>query len=325
MRQSIALAVLLLFGGAPSAVADPLRQDADWLKTIAFAAHQTDYSGIFIYQAGANGRVEASRITHISDEKGEHEKLESLNGARREIIRHNDQVWLYLGERKARVERRQCERSFPALLPEQISTLQENYTIRQAEEDRVAGFHAHTLVLQPKDNLRYAHKMWAHNETGLLLKAVVTDERGQVIEQYAFTQLTLGEKIDRKWLSENPVQAESKRHPLTALPKAGAVVAHSNWQIDAMPTGFKKILEMQRTLRNKKNPVTHMVYSDGLAGVSIFIEALAGDAMPNIGLTSQGAVQVYNKILGDKLVTVVGEVPPRTVMQIAESIRYAGQ
>ncbi|MFM2397408.1 MAG: hypothetical protein RLZZ144_658 [Pseudomonadota bacterium] len=322
---SFSLLVLLSFMAADVTLADPLRQDADWLKMIAFAAHETNYSGVFIYQAGANKKVEASRITHILDANGEHEHLESLDGIHREVVRHNDQVWLYLGDRKVRMEKRQYERRFPALLPEQIVALQENYVIKQGEEDRVAGFHVHTMVLQPKDNLRYSRKLWLHSESGLLLKAVVTDERGQVIEQYAFTQLTIGgENIDRQWLVAGKAGLE-EHAPVAVLPKAGVDGLSGAWQIDAMPVGFKKILEMRRVLRSKNSPVMHLVYSDGLAGVSIFIEeSLAGQNVTT-GLNSNGSLQVYSRIAGDKLITVVGEVPPHAVIQIAESIRFAGQ
>ena len=72
-------------------------------------------------------------------------------------------------------------------------------------------------------------------------------------------------------------------------------------------------------------PVTHLVYSDGLAGISIFIEELGDRVDVNSGLSNQGSIQIYSRVSGDKLITVVGEVPPRTVIQVAESVRYAGQ
>ena len=105
---------------------------------MVFAAHRTDYSGTFIYQSG--NYVETSRITHLSDGENEHERLEGLDGERSEIIRKNNQVWCYLGDRKVMVAKREGARTFPALLPEQLSLLQENYLIRHGEEDRVAGF-----------------------------------------------------------------------------------------------------------------------------------------------------------------------------------------
>ncbi|TAJ76520.1 MAG: siderophore-interacting protein [Gallionellaceae bacterium] len=325
-RSVRVLSFLILLICGQSALADPPRRDdAGWLETMAFAAHQTDYSGTFVYQDGMGGHVAVSRITHISDADGEHERLEGLNGARREIVSSNNRVWLFLGDRKVRIERRQGGRTFPALLPEQISILKENYLIKQAEEDRVAGFHVHAVVFQPKDNLRYTHKMWAHNESGLLLKAVVLDERARIIEQYAFTQLTLGGSVDRSWIEpEKSAQSVSKKSGIAPPVKSDTEFKMTDWQIDALPVGFKKIMEVCRPMRDKTKPVTHLVFSDGLAGISVFIEDVGGREDVNSGLSSQGAVQVYSRVSGDKLITVVGEVPPRTVIQVAESVRYAG-
>lgn len=313
--------------GVASAWADPLQgNEAEWLKTMVFAAHQTDYSGVFVYQSG--GRVEMSRITHVSDENGEHERLESMGGAKRELIRNNDQVWLYTDGRKVKVEKRQIKRAFPALLPEQISTLKENYLIKREEEGEVAGYHVHTVTFQPKDNLRYSRKMWAHYDSGLLLKAAVMDDRDYIIEQYAFMELSIGGNIDRKWISQAKSSPSdiSRQVQTSQLTNSELLLTEaSGWQVDELPFGFKKILEMRRSFHENREPVIHMVFSDGLAGISVFVEKLNESAHRHSGLAGQGAVHVYNRIIGDSLVTVVGEVPARTVIQVADSVRYAGQ
>jgi sigma-E factor negative regulatory protein RseB len=327
MKQTSFLFCMLVQLGFAPAWADPLQgNEAEWLKTMVFAAHQTDYSGVFVYQAG--GRVEMSRITHVSDDNGEHERLESMGGARRELIRNNDQVWLFSQGRKVKVEKRQLKRAFPALLPEQISTLKENYLIRREEDGEVAGYHVHAVTFQPKDNLRYSRKMWAHYDSGLLLKAAVMDDRGYIIEQYAFMELSIGGNIDRKWISL------AKSAPLDATQQAQAsnlnkadlqLTDSSGWQVDELPLGFKKILEMRRSFHESHEPVIHMVFSDGLAGISVFVEKQDESTQRHSGLAGQGAVHVYSRVIGDSLVTVVGEVPARTVIQIADSVRYAGQ
>lgn len=327
MKQTGCLLFVLVQLGVAPAWADPLQgNEADWLKTMVYAAHQTDYSGVFVYQSG--GRVEMSRITHVSDESGEHERLESLGGARREIIRNNDQIWQIAEGRKIKAEKRQLKRAFPALLPEQLSILKENYLIRREEEGEVAGYHVHTVTFQPKDNLRYSRKMWAHYDSGLLLKAAVMDDRGYIIEQYAFMELNIGGNIDRKWISRvksapldttQQIQASQLTIADTALAEA------SGWQVDELPLGFKKILEMRRTFHESSEPVIHMVFSDGLAGISVFVAKLDESAHRHSGLAGQGAVHVYSRVIGDSLVTVVGEVPARTVIQVADSVRDAGQ
>jgi sigma-E factor negative regulatory protein RseB len=297
----------------------------DCPQIIAFATHQTDYSGTFIYQHG--GHMETARITHISDQSGEHEKLENLDGPRREFIRNNKEIWWYLGDHKAvQMERPNSGKRFPALLLDQLSALNENYLIQTAEQARIAGFDTQAIVFQPKDTLRYSHKMWAHKSSGLLLKAVVLDGRKQIVEQYTFIQLEIGGDIEPTQLMPRQSSAFLEQPSYSVTPsEASAQADMGDWKVVAVPTGFKKIMEMRRPLHGNKTAVIHFVFSDGLAGISVFIETLGNNFDKKIGLSSRGAIHVYRKIKDDYLVTVVGEVPPRTVMQIADSVRYKGQ
>lgn len=296
--------------------------ELNWLKTITFAVHQAEYSGIFVYQNGS--RVETSRITHVVDRDGEHGRLEAMDGARREIIRSNGEVWCYLGDRKMRLEERRAGGSFPALLPEQMALLNENYQIRRVEDDRVAGFPTHAMEFQPRDSLRYTHKMWAHSDSGLLLKAQVLDDRGRAIEQYAFIQLSIGGNVDRSWLAveSSPGQPMIKSNAGYA-PHAELPEYSSGWQVDMLPAGFKKVAEIQRPMHGRNGQVTQIVFSDGLAGISVFIEK-AEDDESRVRLSGQGLIQIYSRQVDDHLVTVVGEVPPRTVIQVGDSVRFAG-
>lgn len=309
-----------------SASADPLWQDdLNWLKTMVVAARQTDYSGIFVYQY--NDHVETFHISHVIDSEGEYSRLNGLDGARREIIRKNDQVWCYVGDNKAKKLGRGGGRKFPAVLPEQFSMLNENYHIKQTEEGRIAGYHAHAVLFKPKDNLRYGHRMWAHSDSGLLLKAEVLDEKNHIVEQNTFITLTVGNNVDRSWLNANKLDAASLEHSVhqEELPKAESLNNASRWHVGLLPPGFKKITEMRRPLHDNNGPATHLVFSDGLASISVFIEQQSGVQENHLGLSSRGAIQVYRKVNGKYLLTVVGEAPPRTVMQIADSVRHIGQ
>jgi sigma-E factor negative regulatory protein RseB len=104
----------------------------------------------------------------------------------------------------------------------------------------------------------------------------------------------------------------------------GAQPVISGWKVDGLPDGFQKIAEVRRLLPGKDAPVIQMVFSDGLAGISVFIEKSDGDEDDVAGLSSKGLIQIYSKLVDGHLVTVVGEVPPRTVIQVADSVRYGG-
>lgn len=326
MKAIFALTVLLYFTAIP-AFADIGRQvDLDWPQIIAFATHQTNYSGTFVYQR--DGHMESARITHISDQSGEHEKLESMDGPHRAFIRNNDEVLRYSGDKETvQVEKQYGSKSFPALQPELLSALNENYLIHTAEQARISGFDTQAIVFQPKDTLRYTHKMWAHMYSGLLLKAAVLDERKEIVEQYTFIQLNIGgSEIKRTQMM--PVQStaslEQQSH-FAAPSETSEQAATSEWKVATVPTGFMKIMAKRRPLHGKKTDVIHFVFSDGLADISVFIETLGNNFDKKLGLSSRGAIHVYSKIKDNYLVTVVGEVPPLTVMQVADSVRHNGR
>ena len=148
MRRAAGVVVGLLL--VSSALADNLSQsDAlGWLQRIAGAARQLSYAGTFVYQQG--DKVETSRIVHVVDGSNEIERLESLDGPRREVVRNNDIVFSYQADTKTvRVDRRRVGRSFPQILPDQLTAVTDHYHIRKGEIERVAEHDAQALVLEP--------------------------------------------------------------------------------------------------------------------------------------------------------------------------------
>ena len=293
----------------------------DLLKSIAFAGHQTDYSGVFVYQYG--NHVETSRISHIVDANGEYEKLEGLDGPKREIIRHRGQVWCYRQNQMVQVESHQGKGKFPMLLPDQLSALSENYRVKEVGAGRVAGHETKVLLFQPKDKLRYTRKVWVDTGTGLLLKSAVLNDKNQIVEQYAFTELKVGKDADRSWVASDEVKNLPGLGQMSQ-DKAEQTVS-SGWVVDALPDGFKKKTELVRPMHGNHAPVTQLVFSDGLSAISVFVEPVSADENEKEGLSSRGAVNLYSKIVDGHVYHVVGEVPPITVIQVLNSIRYNGK
>jgi sigma-E factor negative regulatory protein RseB len=318
-RQALLLPALLALGLAGAIRAAPLQQDEALalLQKIADAARNLNYAGTFVYQHGDT--VETSRIVHFVDGANEYEKLETLDGPRREVIRNNDEVLCYYPDAKiVRSDKRVARRSFPALLPEQLSSLTEYYEIRKGDTERIGGFDSQALVLVPKDDLRYGHKFWADTASGLLLKARMISERHNVVEQFSFTQLTIG-GVTREMVQPS-FSIRSPEWRLDRFANNNISEVESGWTVKNSPPGFRKVLEMRRTKQGNSVLVTHMVYSDGLAAVSVFIEPVATRHRISEGLSRQGAINIYTRTLNDQVVTVLGEAPATTVMQIANSI-----
>ena len=295
-----------------------------WLQKIASAARELNYSGTFVYQYG--NHVETSRIVHAVDGSGEQEKLEILDGLPREIIRSNDEVRCYLPESKTVIVEKRTHRtkSFPALLPEQLNNLSESYLIKMGGHERIAGFDCQALILEPRDGLRYGHKFWAEMNSGLLLKASMLDEKNEVVEQFAFTQLFIGGPIDKEMLKPR-FSAKTPEWRYDRAAQAEPVSTSSGWAIRLPLAGFKKIMETRRVISGKPAPISHIVYSDGLVAVSVFIEPLGAKTKPMNGLQKRGALNVYTKPVADFQITVLGETPPITVMEIGNSVYYSGK
>ena len=288
-----------------------------WLERAATAARTLNYVGTIVYQHG--GKVEVSRLAHFAEGGQELEKLVSLDGSGREVIRSQGEVRCYYPDAKlVRVEPRTIRNVFPSLSPEQREALAKYYDFRKAGVSRVAGREAQSYVFEPKDGQRYGHRFWADVETGLLLKALLVSEHNNIVDQFAFSEITVGPKIDRELVK--PTWPAAPPDWQVKEGSAGEMTPHdTGWTVTRMPPGFSKIMEGYRSLRGKREPVAHLVFSDGLVAVSVFIEPLASSPAQG-GTLQQGAVNVYSMKVDDQMVTVLGEVPGVTVRQIAMSV-----
>ena len=306
---------------AQPALAQPAAASDDaaaWLNRAAQAARSLNYTGTIVFQHG--GRVETSRLVHLNDNGAEHEKLVNLDGPAREVIRSHGEVRCYYPDAKiVRVEPRTFRNVFPSLSPQQQQALAQFYEFRKAETGRVAGLEAQAYVFEPRDGMRYGHKFWADRETGLLLKARLINEKQEVVEQFAFTDIAIGVKIDRD--AVKPTWPGTPPDWQLRQGSAGDPVPHdTGWLVAKLPPGFVKIMEGFRTLRGKKEPVAHLVFSDGLVAVSVFVEPIVAVPGQAAGAMRQGGLNVYTLKLDDHFVTALGEAPSVTVRQIAQSV-----
>jgi sigma-E factor negative regulatory protein RseB len=293
-----------------------------WLRRMQSAAQKLNYSGTFIYQQGSEMRT--SRITHYVDEHGELEKLELLDGKPKEYFRNNEEIVCYLPETKTRlVERRVTQDVFPAILGAGADKLVEHYKVRAGDPARIAGFEAQAIVLDPKDELRYGYRLWADKASGLLLRAQTIDDAGAVVEQISFTQLAIG-AVDRKQLKPGFADARDWRVEKAVMSPADL----SSWSVTRMPPGFRKIREVRRVVSDMsaangvpaQREISQIVYSDGLAAISIFIEP--GTQSRTEGWLKQGAMTIIGKRYGNFWLTIVGEVPSNAIRQVADSIEF---
>ncbi len=318
LLQPVRVLPFLLPVSAAIAQTDPVA--LQWLKRIHTATQTLSYSGTFVYHQGQ--QVETTRITHVVEPTGPRERLEALDGGPREILPTRDQTVCYLpASMTVKIEKQQGQPAFPAILSDQIKELSDNYGITRGEVERVGGYNCQTIRLEPKDSMRYGHQLWADVNSGMLLKAKTFNEKHEVVEQFAFTQLQIGGAIARDSLKPKFSRA-SRTWRVEDSGATSANLAEAGWSLRVKPPGFRTVTELVRKLGGNSG-VGHMVLSDGLAAVSVFIEpASVRPVSSQTGLMRQGATNVYVRSVGNHWVTVVGEAPAESVKYIADAVEY---
>ena len=287
------------------------------LAQLARAAQQLSYSGIFVFQH--DGQMEASRVIHGFDNGQERTKIDTLDGPPREIIRANEELRCYFPEAHSiRLERGPGRRFFPALIAPPFQNYRDNYDISIVGVDRVAGHDCQVIALRPRDNLRFAHQFCADLPSNLLLKEVTLGPHGEPIQMSVFTEITIGAHADPAQFK--PAYTDTSDWRVDNVPITGPQKEASGWSVANVPPGFHKIIEVRRPIPGHTEGMTHLVYSDGLASISVFIEPADGPPRPMRIESLRSSLSYFSARTADQQITVVGEVPLASVTQMGQSV-----
>ncbi len=305
------------------------RTDVQWIQAVRQAAQRVNYQGTVVYQS--SGEMRSSRITHLFDGTYSHERIQTLDGKPREFIRRrsnaSDQVQCFIPEtRRIVVEQRNVEESFPGLASASPEEILERYTLKLGDIERVAGIECQMLMLEPKDNARYGYRLWVDRVSGLLLRAQTLNEQREVIEQIAFTDIRIGEKIDRaklrpSWSTEGwSVERSDYRK---------ADLSQHGWLVPAPPAfGRRARLRAVSEAPTRCRPC----FRTGLRPCPFLSSRMHCYRRLAQGRKCRPAMRCrfmdpplrFRGGVGDSLVTVVGEVPPSTVRSVAGSVEFRG-
>jgi sigma-E factor negative regulatory protein RseB len=290
-----------------------------WLDRIRHAAKQRNYQGTMVFTASEV--VSSSRVAHYCVGDDIYERVEALDGRQRNIYRHNDVVHtVWPASKVATVER--VDSAAESLgMPELEARLQEQYDVRMLGTDRLAGRQAHVLMLQPRDTARFAQRLWADADTGLMLRADVLNVQGAVLESSAFSYIEIGGRSMHASVMAPARMLEGYR--VVDLQAEPTRLEVEGWSLKALPPGFRVVGCTRRAIGDPAAVAgaatpraLQVLLSDGLARVSIFIEPHDPDRPRQALLTQMGATHTLMKQRFERWwVTVMGDVPPATLKQ----------
>ncbi|WP_165664085.1 MucB/RseB C-terminal domain-containing protein [Metapseudomonas otitidis] len=306
-----ALPLFVLLGGwlvQAAHAAEP----QDWLKRIA-QAEQQNFQGTFVYER--SGSFSTHQIWHRVDASQVRERLQQLDGPAQEVVRVDGRTQCVSGA----LADQMGGQVWPArdLDAAQIA---KSYEIRVVGESRVAGRAAVVLSLVPRDQHRYGFELHLDRETGLPLKSLMLNDKGGLLERFQFTQFETVRPEDAELQPGVDCQAVS----FSEAPMGQASAWHSDW----LPPGFSLSSSTQRRSPASSDTVVCLLFGDGLARFSVFLEPLHGARVEDIVPYELGPTVAVSRRLstadGDVMVTVVGEIPVGTAERVALSMRSAG-
>jgi sigma-E factor negative regulatory protein RseB len=332
LRSSQRLASLALAWAVAGAAAaeEPPRKVAveftptQWLERMDHALTTRNYDGTFSHWQG--GRVEMLRIIHRVQDGTVSERLASLDGSGRELIRTGASLACYLPDlRTVLVEQRPSEESlvgFPTVNDQTASF----YDIREVGHMRLNRRETHVITVSPKDEYRYGYRLWIDDSTAMPLKSQLASAHGQVIEQIVFASLTLSSRIaDSAFRPEISTEGfQWLRNDAAPQPQPGA--AELAWRAMSLPPGFHMTVRSAQVLPGSVGAVDHLVFSDGFASVSVFVERQAAPSgqPPVPESAAVGSSSAFSTVVDGHKITAVGEVPPATVRFIASQLKAQG-
>ena len=311
LKSLAALGIVLFANGALSAEAP-----ADWLDRMAAAVQKTNYTGTVIRTKG--GEAEALKVVHSVADGVISEKVTVQEGNGLEIIRNGNEVRCILPDNKSvLVETWNNQSTLFSTLPGSAVRFSNEYDLSLVREDRVAGRKAILLAIRPHDEFRFGHRLWLDRETAFPLKTELLDGAGNLLEQVKFADIDLESSILPETLLPS-VSLDGFAFRSGTTKRVDAVV-ETDWISDDLPAGFRIVSTKSERLTGTEIPVTHILYSDGLATVSVFIARVQSKKIAR--RSNVGGSNAYSLRSGDKQITVVGQVPAATVEKIASSMR----
>jgi sigma-E factor negative regulatory protein RseB len=309
----------------------PVRAEGDpqdWLVRMGHALGSLNYEGTLVQMHGNEASV--MHVVHRVDAGVSAERITAMDEVGREIIRRGDEVTcIFPDQRTVVVGRRSSNTNGTSPLqqqfPDDIRIDDDHYRFAIASGGRLVGRSTWLVTVKPMDQYRYGYQLWLDRDTAMPLKVQIHASDGSVVEQLLFSEISLPAQIPAAALNPSAsTEGFSWRRSDAGgsnAPAAQGRPASPVWRATSLPPGFRLHTARSRRVDGGDAPMEHLVYSDGLVNVSVFVESGVNATGQGEGVSRIGAANAYTEMTGTWLVTAVGEVPVRTVEMIARSLQ----
>ena len=286
------------------------------LEKSAKASQQLNYEGVFHSQSSSESN--STHVIHANIDNKEYCLLKMLDGAPNEVFCSGDMVYV-TSQDGLLIKKRKNQFLFPSVLPSDIKHLKKNYQLSFGEKKRVADRMAQHIELKAKDNLRFNYHIWIDDKNLLPLKLIVTNNKNQPIEQSTFTTIAFSEVIDKDIFEKN---INLSKVYVSKNKFIENYVSNKFWNLKDLPSGFKEVDLISRRVNGLNLLDYQIIFSDGLAYVSLFIRPITRGTEPKEGTVAIGPTNISARYQDGYQIMSVGMVPPETVNTFSGAIEF---
>jgi sigma-E factor negative regulatory protein RseB len=286
------------------------------LEKSAKASQQLNYEGVFHSQSSSESN--STHVIHANIDNKEYCLLKMLDGAPNEVFCSGDMVYV-TSQDGLLIKKRKNQFLFPSVLPSDIKHLKKNYQLSFGEKKRVADRMAQHIELKAKDNLRFNYHIWIDDKNLLPLKLIVTNNKNNTIEQSTFTTISFRKVIDKDIFEKN---INLSKIYVAKNKFVENYVSNKFWNLKELPSGFKEVDLISRRVNGLNLLDYQIIFSDGLAYVSLFIRPITRGTEPKEGTVAIGPTNISARYQDGYQIMSVGMVPPETVNTFSGALEF---
>lgn len=323
---------ILVFLVSTPAVSRVIETPGQYFNKMVETVSNINYKGILVFNNVAPGddNISAIEIVH-SNQNQKESRISSIDGGPISVYRKNDQIRELLGGK------RQIEKimnnpfeNFCAKTLDKRQLLQ-NYTFQFGPDSMIAGRDVKVVMLNPKNKQVFGHSFYIDKEHYMPLKMDFIPYKGSNINSYMFVNIEypkhfneedLKIKMDGKVVMPDQEEKLETRQTISKSErmKNKSEKYASSWKIEYLPQGFKIFDHQIKKFHKKNSSVEHFVFSDGIALISVYIEALPENQIFR-GRSIKGAMSAYGAVQSGHQIVVVGKIPIETLELVGNSVK----
>jgi negative regulator of sigma E activity len=257
-------------------------------------------------------------------------------------IKNQHGSWIYYPQQEKLVKREHAndaDENFSSWNEEKLKKIQDNYEVKHIKDTTIAGRPCSVYSFRPKEKGRLFREFWVDTQSGLPLRIDTYSPDGRLLNLASFEAIEFNPEFPQDFSKAHFMEQATKGAQQNVLDvilvpteKLQETLKSKVQFPGYVPKGYSlKNVFAQKMERGERY---QLIYSDGMAPLSIFQEVTEGGLRPEefadleavpIGkdgdgyFKQKGLIKILCFTAGKNRQTIIGEIEKNEILKIAES------